>query len=360
MPAIAWVESPLQLIGAAEWAAHHDRRLPLVGRLTPHMAETADELIHRGALFGETEPYLGIPWRLLSRHPHWIIGDGFSGQFRLAASVLRPRRVTFLDDGANTVSFADTLIGLRPYTRPGVVERGLTTAVVPFALGQVLGRARAGGVQLFTAFELGERRSQALEQLGVQIQQHRFGWTRATARPFSTSTAGRVMLGSARPVDGRIPLADYLEWVRAESAEAPITYLPHRRESAAHLNAVASIPGSSSPRRRFRPNCGSPAQQNRSTYSRSSRRPRRRSLWCWKAPAALSGRIARCRSHTAAESPRDRDRRHHPRARRIEGGTPEELRDGCRRVPRRSSRISMASTPMTQRCWRPTGANSCG
>ena len=87
MPVIAWVESPLQLIGAAEWAAAHDARVPVAGRLTTQMSETADELIARGARFGELAPYLGIPWNLLARHSHWLVGDGFSGQFRLAASV---------------------------------------------------------------------------------------------------------------------------------------------------------------------------------------------------------------------------------------------------------------------------------
>ena len=243
VPVVAWVESPLQLIGAAEWASHHDRRVTLAGRLTSQMSETADELLSRGALFGTTEPYLGIPWRLLSQHPHWLVGDGFSGQFRLAASILRPRRITFLDDGANTVSYADTLTGHRPYARPGVVERGLTTAVVPFALRRVLGRARHGEVELFTAFELGERREQALSRLGVRIHRHRFAWTRRTARPFSTSTGGRVMLGSARPGDGRMPLEEYLDWVSREAAIAPVTYLPHRREPDSQLDAVAAVPG---------------------------------------------------------------------------------------------------------------------
>ena len=243
MPVLGWAESPLQLIGAAEWAAAHGRRVPLAGRLTPQMSETADELISRGALFGATEPYLGIPWNLLARHPHWLVGDGFSGQFRLAASILRPRRITFLDDGANTVAYADSLIGRRPYSRPGVVERGLTRRVVPFALEQILGRALAGQVEFFTVFELGERRSAALEDLGVRIDRHRFEWTRRTARPFSTVTGGRVLLGSARPVDGRMPLPDYLAWVRAEAALAPVTYLPHRRETPEQMAAVAAIPG---------------------------------------------------------------------------------------------------------------------
>ena len=36
---------------------------------------------------------------------------------------------------------------------------------------------------------------------------------------------------------------EYLTWVRGEAAVAPVTYLPHRREPASQLTAVASIPG---------------------------------------------------------------------------------------------------------------------
>ena len=219
IPVIAWVESPLQLVGVAEWAAVQRRRVPIAGRLTPQMSETTDELIARSALFGRCEPYLGIPWNLLARHRHWLVGDGFSGQFRLAAAVLRPQRITFLDDGSNAIAFADTLTGKRPFARPGVRERGLTTRVAPFAFDVIAGRAREGQVDFFTAFDFG------------------------SARAYVTSTAGRVLLGSARPVDGRMPLEEYLEWVRLESARAPVTYLPHRREPDSQLAAVGAIAG---------------------------------------------------------------------------------------------------------------------
>lgn len=240
---VAWVESPLQLVGAAEWADTHSRRVPIAGRLTSQMSETADELIARGAMFGHMEPYLGIPWSLLARHRHWLVGDGFSGQFRLAATVLRPRRITFLDDGANAVAFADALTGRGAYARPGVRERGMTTRLVPFALEQILGRALAGQTDFFTAFPFGERRRAELSELGVKVATHRFEWTRRTARDFGRATGGRVLLGSARPVDGRMPLEDYLQWVSAEASHAPVTYLPHRRESAAQLAAVSAMAG---------------------------------------------------------------------------------------------------------------------
>lgn len=240
---VAWAESPLQLIGAAEWAAAHGGRVPLAGRLSTQMSATADELIERGAMFGPTEPYLGIPWAMLATHRHWLVGDGFSGQFRLAASILRPRRITFLDDGANAIAFADALTGRGPYSRPGVVERGLTTRLVPFALEQILGRALAGEADFFTAFDLGERRSADLADIGVRVEHHRFEWTRRTARPFTPVTHGRVLLGSARPVDGRMPMGEYLDWVRREASLAPVTYLPHRRETSAQVGLVSAVPG---------------------------------------------------------------------------------------------------------------------
>lgn len=238
--ALAWVESPLQLIGAAEWAAANSVEVAVAGRLTAQMSEAADALVARGASFAKLEPYLGIPWQLLARHSHWLIGDGFSGQFRLAASVLRPRRITFLDDGANTRAFADVLLGRRPFARPGVDERGMTTRLVPFALHRIHTRARAHAVDFFTAFELGEHRLTELADRGMGVRRHAFEWTRRTAPDPQLPTA-RLLLGSARPVDGRMGLDDYLGWVAGHASAGPVTYLPHRREPAAQLAAVTAI-----------------------------------------------------------------------------------------------------------------------
>ena len=238
---LAWVESPLQLVGAAEWAAAHRTPVPVAGRLTPQISATADELLSRGARFGELEPYLGIPFSLLARHGHWLVGDGFSGQFRLAASVLRPHRITFLDDGAHAIAYADTLLGLRPYVRPNVDERGLTTVVAPFAAELVHRRAAARRAGIFTAFDLGADRLDALEDHGFSIRRHDFSWTRGSA-PAAPELGRRIVLGSALPVDGRMMLVDYLRWVRDATAGAAV-YLPHRRETQEQLDAVATLPG---------------------------------------------------------------------------------------------------------------------
>ena len=238
---LAWVESPLQLVGAAEWAAAHGARVPVAGRLTPQISATADELLARGARFGALEPYLGIPWNLLARHGHWLVGDGFSGQFRLAASVLRPHRITFLDDGAYAIAYADTLLGRRPYERPNVDEHGLTTFVAPFAAELVHRRAVSRRAGMFTAFDLGADRRDALADRGFGIRRHDFSWTRATA-PAAPALGGRIVLGSALPVDGRMLLVDYVRWVR-DAAAGDAVYLPHRRETAEQLDAVATLPG---------------------------------------------------------------------------------------------------------------------
>ncbi|MCP2637093.1 hypothetical protein K0817_011045 [Microbacterium sp. HD4P20] len=238
---LAWVESPLQLLGAAEWAADHRITIPVAGRLTAQISETADELVSRGARFRDLEPYLGIPWSLLARHGHWLVGDGFSGQFRLAASVLRPHRISFLDDGALALAYADTLLGRRPYARPSIAERGLTTVAAPFAAEMVRRRAAARRVEIFTAFDLGEDRLDALSDRGFGIRRHDFAWTRASA-PAAPELGSRIVLGSARPVDGRMPLAGYLAWVREVTAGDAV-YLPHRRETPEQLSAVAATPG---------------------------------------------------------------------------------------------------------------------
>jgi hypothetical protein len=239
---IAWLESPLQLIGAAEWAAAEQRAVPVAGRLTAQMSRTADELVARGAWFGRMDPYLGIPWQLLSRHRHWLVGDGFSGQFRLAASVLRPRRVTFLDDGANVVAFADALLGRRAFARPGVAERGLTTTMAPLATELILRRAHTGAADFFTAFDLGGERRDALGDRGFGVRRHGFGWTRSTASPHP-GLGRRIVLGSARPVDGRMSLEAYLSWLTGLARDGDVSYLPHRRETPEQLAAVAHVAG---------------------------------------------------------------------------------------------------------------------
>ena len=240
-PPLVWAESPLQLLGAAEWAWAHQRSVPVAIRSTPQMVDTLLELRRRGAMFAELSEWLGIPWRRLGGNRRWLVGDGFSGQFRMAAAVLRPRGLTFLDDGANTPALADALTGRGPYRRPGIEERGLTVRVAPLALDHIARRAHDGDVALYTAYDLGDARVGALADRGATVSGHAFEWTRAHAP--GSGVVGRVVLGSALSVDRRLPVTDYLGWVARAAADSAVTYLPHRRETDDLLRAVAEIRG---------------------------------------------------------------------------------------------------------------------
>jgi hypothetical protein len=240
---IAWVESPLQLVAAAEWASIQKREILVVLRLgSAQMAATAEELIARGARFAQCVPYYGIPWQVLAAHPVWAIGDGFSGQFRLAASVLRPRHITLLDDGAHTIALVDALLGRTGFTRPNRHESTLATLLGGRARERMLRMASHERLDISTAFALGGERMTALADRGIRVRPHKLEWVRHTARPIAVP-GNRVLLGSARPVDGFIPLSEYLAWVAIEARKGDLAYLPHRREAAATLTAVAQLPG---------------------------------------------------------------------------------------------------------------------
>lgn len=240
---IAWVESPLQFIAAAEWASARDERIAVAFRLTgPQMSRTAEELLNRGALFATCAPYYGIPWQLLSENREWAIGDAFSGQFRLAGAISPPRKLTLLDDGAMTLAVADALVGRIPFGRPVQKESAIHRQLGTLVRDRMLGMAARERLDLFTGFALGDDRLAQLRDRGIRVSQHTLDWVRRTARPIAVP-GNRVLLGSALPVDGRMPLPDYLAWVAAEAHEAGLAYLPHRRETAATLTPVAAIPG---------------------------------------------------------------------------------------------------------------------
>ncbi len=240
---IAWVESPLQLVAAAEWAATQEYAILVAVRLgSAQMAATAEELLARGARFAECVPYYGIPWQLLSRHRTWAIGDGFSGQFRLAASVVHPRRITLLDDGAHTIALADALLGRTGFARPNQQEGRVATLLGGRARDRMLAMAARERLEISTAFALGESRLSGLADRGIRVTPHTLEWVRRTARPIDIP-GRRVLLGSARPVDGLMPMDDYLAWVAAEARKSDLAYLPHRRETEETIDAVAAFPG---------------------------------------------------------------------------------------------------------------------
>ncbi|MES1212349.1 MAG: hypothetical protein ABUT11_02250 [Leifsonia sp.] len=239
---LAWVESPLQLLGAAEYAATLGRPIAVAYRLTgPQMPATMAELLDRGALFSRVAPYYGIPWSLLHDQPDWVIGDGFSGQFRMAAAVLRPRSITLLDDGDMSTHLASALLGRTGFARRDGHESGLATLLGGLARDRMLRLAGAGRLTMFSAFADNPTIA-ALPAWEVRVQRNTFGWLRAHARP-TRMPHPRVVLGSARVADGLLDEAGYLRWLRAVVSTGPVGYLPHRREHTDQLARISRLNG---------------------------------------------------------------------------------------------------------------------
>lgn len=239
---IAWVESPLQLVCVAEYAASQGTPVAVALRIRgPQMASTAEALVARGAMFASVAPYYGIPWELLATKRDWVIGDAFSGQFRTAINALAPRTLTMVDDGAISIHLARALVGRDDFARPGQHESALKTVLGGLARGRMRTLASRGRAGLFTAFDSDPAMSD-LAADGFAVTRNDFGWLRSTAQPVALPHP-RVVLGTAHVVDGTQLPADHLAWVRAMAAAAPISYLPHRREPAAMTARIAALPG---------------------------------------------------------------------------------------------------------------------
>lgn len=239
---IAWVESPLQLVCAAEYATAQGTPVAVALRISgPQMASTAEALVARGAMFASVAPYYGIPWELLAAKRDWVVGDAFSGQFRTAVNVLRPRTLTMVDDGAISIHLARALVGRDDFARPGQHESGLKTVLGGLARGRMRALAARGRAGLFTAFDADPAMSD-LAADGFAVTRNDFGWLRSTAQPVALPHP-RVVLGTAHVADATQRPADHLAWVRATAAGGPVSYLPHRREPAELTVRIGQLPG---------------------------------------------------------------------------------------------------------------------
>lgn len=241
--AVAWVESPLQLLAAAEYAAHRGRALDVAMRLGPQLPETAALLLERRAFFSSCVPYVGIPWGLLATRRSWVVGDGYSGQFQLAMATLGARQVTLLDDGMHTIHLARSLAGSRPYERPGHATSRRRAGIASLARDRLLALAARERLDVFSVFADHEA-VRALEQRGARTTANTFAWARREHRPVELP-ADTVLLGAAAVADGTIAPDDYLSWVADAAAGAPagVAYLPHRREPREVLTRVGRLPG---------------------------------------------------------------------------------------------------------------------
>ena len=241
---VAWVESPLQFLAAAEYAAAHDRRISVAFRLTgPQMTSTAEELLERGAPFTECVPYFGVPWSLLARTRDWIVGDGVlravpRGDEHAGRPVGDARRRRS-DDRAPR---ARARRHAPAYARPGGLESRAKTRARRADAGSPDAARGAGAAHAVHRVRGGpgggrprsSRRRGRAEHLRLDARE------RTADRAAASSGRARQRRGDRRDDrPGALPRAGSSGLARS----APLSYLPHRRESPEQLDWVSLLPG---------------------------------------------------------------------------------------------------------------------
>jgi hypothetical protein len=236
-PAVAWVESPLQLLCVVE--AHHAGLLGQVTRVVPRaglpaLRQTRRELkrlgLPEGLEFAEPSDRMPRPGRT------WAVGDAFSGRVQLALLTSMPGRTVLVDDGLATVHLLELLVARRPLLRARA-----KASLGRVALGTAAGiRLRGRKPTIFTALPVHDDLADAVQARGVGFVRHDFTWLRA--QPADSPPQERtVVLGTSLVRNGLIHRDHYLGWL--ERIDEPVAYYPHRREDPHDLDRVRGIAG---------------------------------------------------------------------------------------------------------------------
>jgi len=242
-PAVAWVESPLQLINVIEFAASEGIALVIEPRAGVLQLDATIDAVRAGLPTGVeiTAPVADAGAGRFRSAAHQVVGDVFSGQFRLLVARRGLRSLTIVDDGSATVHLAAALDG-GSFSRMAQVESAAMRALGAVAKNRILAAARRGRVSLFTAYGA-EPAVAGLAAHGLRIGENSYRWLHSLGSAGVTSVKSRVILGSALVTDSQVGQDDYLGWVGNVASHGPVSYLPHRRESAGLRAAIAEIAG---------------------------------------------------------------------------------------------------------------------
>ncbi|KRF33682.1 hypothetical protein ASG83_07230 [Yonghaparkia sp. Soil809] len=247
----AWVESPLQLLGALEHAAltvdERDQPLAIVPRAGDTQLERTAAHVHDRGL--PQAAAIGIerrlmPWHRFAAGAEWLVGDAFSGlvQARLARAV--PDRLVLVDDGAITRRLARLLGAGEPLLRPARAAadgpNGLRRALASSTMRTLRALAAEGRLDVTTYLPPADPAVASLLELGARVRHHRFAWTREHGLAARDVPEGRrIVLGTAAVADGLIEADEQSGLVRRLAREQRLAYLPHRREPEWFLRALA-------------------------------------------------------------------------------------------------------------------------
>ncbi|MFV0633062.1 hypothetical protein [Demequina sp.] len=245
MGAVAWVESPLQLLNAIEWGASQPVPLAIVPRARVMQLDHTAEVLrpHVPPSVTIMPPARSALQSPFSRAQVKVTGDAMSGQVRAVLTVARPRQVVLVDDGAITLALAAQLGSGAALARPGIVESGLSRVLGARAAARLRSLAGAGRLTLFTAYSTADAVA-ALGALGARVMSNDFAWLRGADLNLGMGLTESVVLGSALASDGFIEPRAQLAWVSGYASQwGHVTYLPHRREEGSWLAQVAAIDG---------------------------------------------------------------------------------------------------------------------
>lgn len=240
-----WVESPLQLLSAIE--AHGAGLLGTTSRIHPRggtttLDATLSELIARAPEGVQFAPATQTPPApAFSGARRWVTGDAYSGRVQRALlGHIAVKEVVIIDDGLATLGLIKTLVAdeptplVRPRATPSAARRALGIA----SWYRLRALARAGRLLVFTALPVDPVVAGKFLALGGHLESHRFEWlgTQPVTERIHEPT---VVVGSAMAADGLIQAEPYLRWLQSLTADGPVAYFPHRRESAAFLEKLA-------------------------------------------------------------------------------------------------------------------------
>ncbi len=264
--ALAFVESPVQLLNVLEWAHNHPAPgavgpLALVV-LPPHDPMTRGQL-RRMAELARDEGFT-VSWqeardgvggalssllalaRRVRRARTLVIGDPFSRyvQLLLALTPARAaRRITVVDDGTATMEFVSQLARGERFVRWH--RRGVRGGVRGLLFAPVSRRAR----RRLTPRRDGSRPVEVFSSMPVEppenviVTANEFAWTRARFGP-PRLTRGADLVGTSLVETGVVDTERYLEAVASLArAYGATRYFAHRRESSEKLQQVTAATG---------------------------------------------------------------------------------------------------------------------
>ncbi|MEW2549469.1 hypothetical protein AB0910_27460 [Streptomyces sp. NPDC047002] len=257
--AIAFVESPVQLLNVLEWAGTGARADDLtVVVLSPTDPMSRGQLRRMAELardqgctvrWQEARGGAGAPLRtvrqlapLLHRAGRIVIGDPFSRYVQLLLTMAGGKRLTVVDDGTATMEFIGQLARgerlVRWHRRGGARgPRELVLAPVTAAARRRLTPTAARSVEVFTSMPVREAPA------GIDVTENSFAWTRATFGP-PKLLDGADLVGTSLVETGVVDEARYTEAVQALAREhRAIRYFAHRREHVDKLHALHAATG---------------------------------------------------------------------------------------------------------------------